>query len=163
MSKTSTQTAAAAVPDLLAILQPFFERAAPHELRLLVAQLERYAAEHYRRWAADEPDAARRQGFLDCALREEFIAETLEDLEPHASRMAQSLRERFPDLRRVYADAMLAVSKTVQWQAQATGEMGAGNLQRNFAEAEPDPAARARLLGCVDKEEESARFLRSLL
>jgi hypothetical protein len=162
MSTTTTQSTLTQPPDLLAILLPFFEKAAPHEHRILLAMLERFAAEHYRRWAAQEADPARKQGFLACAAREEFIAETVEGLDRNAQRIAQSLRERFPEIRQVYADAMHPLSNEAQWKAQAAGELGGARLYRDFAAAETDPDAREKLLLCVVKEEESARFLETL-
>jgi hypothetical protein len=154
--------AAQQAPDLLGMLLPFFERAAPHEHRMLLAVLERFAAEHYRRWAEQETDPRRKQGFLDCAGREIFIAETVESLEPDAQAMGDSLRARFADMKQAYAEAMKVLSDPVQWKAQAAGERGGAGLHLGFADAETNPEARAKFQLCAQKEEESARFLDTL-
>lgn len=85
-------------PDSLTLEDGVIPGEAQIKLSLL-AMLERFAAEHYRRWAEQEADPSRKQGFLACAAREEFIAETVEGLDPNAQRIAQSLRERFPEIR----------------------------------------------------------------
>ena len=41
------------LPDLLGILTPLFDQCEPQEQRILLAVLERRAAEHYRAWGPD--------------------------------------------------------------------------------------------------------------
>ena len=88
------------LPDLLAILAaPLLEQSAPEEHRILLAVLERMAAEHYRTWAEMVEDPSLKQGLLAAARREEEIAEIVESLDPRAQSIAQSLLARFPAAR----------------------------------------------------------------
>ncbi|MGH7962036.1 MAG: hypothetical protein ACRERD_09455 [Candidatus Binatia bacterium] len=161
--KSQSSVAAADLPDLLAILTPFFDQSAPQEHRILLAVLERLAAEHYRRWAGEVSDPSLKQGLLQAARREEEIAETIESLDPHAQSIAQSLIARFPNARATYADLLKGKSLAEQWQMQSIGERGGGRILRDFAAAESDPGAREKILACAVKDEENSRFLEEVL
>lgn len=162
-SQSSATTTAGDLPDLLAILTPFFEQSAPQEHRILLAVLERLAAEHYRSWAEGVKDSSLKQGLLTAAGREEEIAETVESLDPRAQHIAQSLLARFPNARATYADVLKGKSLAEQWQMQSIGERGGGRILRDFAAAEANPDARAKLLACALKDEENAQFLEEVL
>jgi hypothetical protein len=162
MSTPSKAASSEEVPDLLAMLLPYFERAAPQEHRMLLAVLERYASEHYQGWAARETDPRRKQGFLDCARREIQIAEIVESLEPNAQAVGDALRARFADMKQAYAEAMKVLSNPVQWKAQAAGERGGAGLHLGFADAETNPEAKAKFKRCAEIEEENAAFLDTL-
>lgn len=153
----------ASVPDLLGALLPYFEKVSAEEQPVLLATLERFAAEHYRRWAQQETDAQRRQSFYDCAEREEFIADTVESVVPGAVATARALKERFPEIPQLYANTVCPLSHRVQWKAQIAGELGGASLYRQFADATKDPAVRAKYLLCAQKEEDSVRFLETLV
>jgi len=168
MSSTTTQdlrpTAEAKLPDLIAILgTPIFDQCAPDEQRILLAVLERLAAEHYVRWADGLSDPSQKQGFLACAAREESIADVVEGLEPRARQIAQDLWARFPHMRTLYAETMQKLDRTEQWTVQSAGEHGGAELLRSFAEAEQNPDRRAKLLACSAKDEENSRFLAETL
>jgi hypothetical protein len=59
------------LPDLLAVVGPLFDKCAPDEQRILLAVLERLAAEHYRRWANGLSDPEQRRDFLTAAALED--------------------------------------------------------------------------------------------
>ena len=61
--------------SLLEVLAPILESAPEEELPLLLAWLERMAAEKYRVWAQQSADDVERKGLMDCAFREDAIAE----------------------------------------------------------------------------------------
>jgi hypothetical protein len=151
------------LPDLLTVLSPLFAQCAPDEQRILLAMLERLAAEHYRRWADEVSDPPQKQGLLAAAAREVHIAEVAESLEPHAEQIAKTLWDRFPNIRSLYADAMRPMTLIEQWTVQSAGEHGGSQLWRSFAEAEPNPAVRAKLLACSEEDEENSRFLADTL
>ena len=65
---------------------------------MLIAIIERLAADRYRGWAAGTGDPIERAGLLACALREDEIAEFIESLEVDATARAADLNKRFPDL-----------------------------------------------------------------
>jgi hypothetical protein len=162
--QTPATATAAALPDLLAILAtPLFDQAAPQEHRILLAVLERLAAEHYRAWAETVSDSSLTQGLLLAAQREEEIAKTVESLDPQAQNIAQSLRARFPNARATYADVFKGRSLMERWQMQSVGGRGGGRLLREFAAAEANPEVREKLIACALKDEENAHFLEEVL
>jgi hypothetical protein len=156
----STNTA---LPDLLALFTPLFEQCAPDEQRILLAVLERLAAEHYRRWAEGLSDPAQQRDFLAAAAREEHIAAVLEGLESRAEQLTRAVWQRFPHLRTLYADAIQPLSREDQWKVQSIGEHGGAELLRSFAAAEANPDARAKLLACAAEDEENSQFLAGVL
>lgn len=151
------------LPDLLAVLTPLFEQCAPDEQRILLAVLERLAAEHYRRWADSLSDPAQKRDFLTAAALEEHIAAVAEGLEPKAEQIARKLWQRFPHMRSLYADAIAPLSHEEQWQVQAIGEHGGAGVWRSFAQAESNPAVRAKLFACAVADEENSQFLIQVL
>ena len=46
---------------------------------------------------------------------------------------------------------------------QSVGERGGGRFLREFAAAEANPEARAKLIACALKDEENAQFLEEVL
>ena len=147
------------LPDLLAVVGPLFDKCAPDEQRILLAVLERLAAEHYRRWANGLSDPEQKRDFLTAAALEEHIASVAEGLEPKALEIAERLWKRFPNLRSLYADAIADLSDTQQWEVQSAGEHGGAGLWHTFAKAEANPEVRAKLLACAVADEENSQFL----
>ena len=70
--------------SLLEVLVPITESVPAQELPLLLAWLERMAADKYRVWAQQATDDVERKGLMDCAFREDAIAEFIEFVEPQA-------------------------------------------------------------------------------
>jgi hypothetical protein len=136
-----------------------FEQCAPDEQRILLAVLERLAAEHYRRWADSLSDPEQKRDFLTAAALEEHIAAVAEGLEPRAEQMARTLWQRFPHMRSLYADAIVPLSHEEQWEVQSIGEHGGAGLWRSFAQAERNPEVRAKLFACAAADEENSQFL----
>mgnify|MGYP003638598307 CR=1 FL=1 len=60
---------------LLDALAPVLQKLAPEQAPLLLAALERMAADKYRAWADQTQDPVEKKGLLDCADREEAISE----------------------------------------------------------------------------------------
>jgi hypothetical protein len=147
------------LPDVLAVLTPLFDQCAPDEQRILLAVLERLAAEHYRRWADSLSDPEQTRDFLTAAALEEHIAAVAEGLEPKAEQITRRLWQRFPHLRSLYADAIAHLSHAEQWEVQSIGEHGGAGLWRSFAQAEANPEIRAKLLACAAADEENSQFL----
>ena len=151
------------LPDLLEILTPLFEQCDPQEQRILLAILERLAAKRYRAWAETLTNPQQKQGFLDCAEREEQIAAAVEALNPQAKEIADILWKRLPNIDELYAETMRPLSPSQQWQVQSGGELGGAELLRGFAKAETNPEAREALLACAPKEEASSHYLQDVL
>lgn len=133
--------------DLVALAGDLFAQCPEAQHRVLLAVLERAAAEQYRRWA-DEVGDQHRAGILDCARREEEVAAVLEAHASAADGTAQAVHGRFPDLASRYAALLDGKSLVEQFAIQAAGERAGGVLLRAYAL--PDAA---------DLEDANADFL----
>jgi hypothetical protein len=120
---------------------------------VLLAVLERVAADQYRRWAEEVGDA-HRAGMLDCARREEAVAAVLEGQAPDAVATARDLMGRFPDLPARYRSLLEGRSLGEQFAIQATGERAGGELLRSYelADAAKLEDANADFLDQVSQE-----------
>lgn len=130
---------------------------------LLLAALERLAADRYRLWAKAHPDPEIREGLLACAEREEEIARRVESLHAHAAEDQKALLAENPELlvlnRTLFEGRLL----TDQFSMQAQGERAGAAAWRAFALATTDAPTQELLLGCSTLEEANAVFLQSLL
>ena len=129
---------------------------------MLLAMLERIAADFYRSWAEDSEDPVERDGLRACAAIEEEIAAFAESLEPDAEGKRKKLSRRFPELREAYASAFAGRSRRDQLRLQADGESGGVEVLQKLAAAATGAAA-ARYAALALLEESNAVFLRSLL
>jgi len=121
--------------DLTGLAGELFAQCPQEQHRVLLAVLERAAADQYRRWA-DEVGDEHRAGILECAAREEKVAEVLEAAAPNATATAAALGERFPDLGARYAALLDGKSLIEQFAIQAAGERAGGELLRSYALAD---------------------------
>lgn len=121
--------------ELRGLAAALFAQCPETEHRVLLAVLERVAADQYRRWA-DEVGDEHRAGILECAAREEKVAEVLEAAAPNATATAAALGERFPDLGARYAALLEGRSLVEQFAIQAKGERAGGELLRSYALAD---------------------------
>jgi hypothetical protein len=150
-------------PDLREVIGGLLQRVAPDQQPLLIAIAERMAAERYRRWAEEFPDATRKVELLACADREEEIASRVEALYPNAATIQRELEGKHPDLeeinRTLFADRPIAE----QMEMQAEGERLGAATWRAFAEREGDASRSGVLLSCAGLEEESAAVLEAIV
>jgi len=147
--------------DLAGLAAELFAQCPESEHRVLLAVLERTAAEQYRRWAGRVADE-HRATMLGCARREEDVAAVLEGMATDAAEMARALGARFPDLGTRYESLLAGRSLSEQLRIQAAGEWAGAALLRAYAGAETDPAAREALLAAAELEEENARVCDSV-
>jgi len=141
---------------------PLLPRVAEHEIPMLIAMIERLAADRYRGWAAGTDDPVERTGLLACALREDEIAEFIESLDVDAAARIAELNTRFPDLDDCYESVMAGRSRADQLRIQAEGELGGADYMRQFAAASRGAvAARFASLACC--EEANSRYLSALI
>jgi hypothetical protein len=118
--------------ELRGLAAALFAQCPQEQHWVLLAMLERVAADQYRRWA-DEVGDEHRTGILACAAREEQVADVLEAAAPNATATAAALGERFPDLGARYAALLDGRSLVEQFAIQATGERAGGELLRSYA------------------------------
>jgi len=130
---------------------------------VLLAKLERLAAERYRTWADDQSDHSVKEGLLGCAAREEEIANRVESLEPNASAIQEKLLAENPELLILNRTLFEGRSLKVQFAIQAQGERAGAATWSAFAAAAPDSSTRELLQSCSRLEQANADFLQSLL
>lgn len=156
---TDAQPLSTNIADLLAgILRSIEPRLQP----LLLARLERLAAERYRRWSNDHSDQAAKEGLLACADREEEIARRIESLFPDASAIQDRLLSQHPDLLDLNRTLFEGRPLLVQFAIQAEGERAGSRAWNAYAASAPDPSTRELLQSCSSLEQANADFLESL-
>ncbi|HTG16877.1 MAG TPA: hypothetical protein VK747_16640 [Blastocatellia bacterium] len=152
------------IPNVAEILSQVLRNIEPPLQPLLLAALERLAAERYRSWAGDDhPNPSVREGLLACADREEEIARRVESLDPNASAIQDKLLSDHPELLDLNRTLFEGRPLKVQFAMQAQGEMAGAAAWRAYAAAASDSSARELLQSCSRLEEANAAFLRGLL
>ncbi|MEK6323674.1 MAG: hypothetical protein AABN33_18690 [Acidobacteriota bacterium] len=151
------------IPNIAEILAGVLRKIDPQLQPLLLAKLERLAAQRYRTWAKDHPDQSVREGLLACADREDEIAKRVESLNPYASAIQDKLLTGNPELldlnRTLFKDRPLKV----QFAMQAAGERAGAAAWRAYAAGASDPTAKELLQSCSPLEQANADFLKTLL
>ena len=148
--------------SLLEVLVPVIEGAPAEDLPLLLAWLERMAGEKYRVWAQQTTDDVERKGLMDCAFREDAIAEFIELVEPQAEARTRALKEQFPNMDALYDSVMAGHDRVEQLRRQAEGELGGANFLRQFASAHSGAIA-AQFEALAYYEEANSSFLSNLI
>ena len=151
------------IPNIPEILGQALRRIAPQHQPVLLARLERLAAERYRKWADEYDNQSARQGLLACADREEEIARRVESLDPDASALQDKLMTENPDLLDLNRTLFEGRPLKVQFAMQAQGELAGAAAWRAYAAGASDPLAGELLQSCSSLEEENAAFLQTLL
>jgi hypothetical protein len=142
--------------------EPLLALVAADEIPMVLAILERAAANRYRAWAGQAKSAIEEAGLLACAAREDEIAEFIESLETDAESVAASLHERIPDFEARYDAVMAGLDRTEQLRVQAEGEMGGAGYMQQFAAA-TEGAVSARFASLALCEEANSVFLQNLI
>ena len=110
------------IPNVAEILAGVLRTIDPKLQPLLLAKLERLAAQRYRTWASDYPEQPLREGLLACADREEEIARRVESLVPNASAIQEKLLSDHPELLDLNRTLFEGWPLKVQFAIQAEGE-----------------------------------------
>lgn len=155
---------AGASPDLLGqAVGPIVKQLETREQMVLLAVLERQAAETYRRLAREAPQPEAEQGLMGAADHEDSIADILEKLDPDYKRIEDDLLARFPQLRGLFGSVLNGRPYEEQMRLQQVAELGAAALFKSLAHSQPDEHARQRLLDCAGIEQANAAFLATQL
>jgi len=152
-----------AIPDVAEILAGVLRNIDPNLQPLLLAKLERLAAQRYRTWASDHPDPAAKEGLLACADREEEIAGRVESLEPNASAIQVRLLSDHPELLDLNRTLFEGRPLKVQFAMQADGERAGAAAWKAYAAGASDPSVQKLLQSCSPLEQANADFLQTLL
>lgn len=152
-------------PDLVVTLAPVLAATDPSDHPLLIAMLERWAAERYREWA-DAVGDFQTTALLACAEREEEIASRVEALYSDSAEVQQRLEAANPLLRGALSGSFTWRPIDEQWAEQAQAERLGAATWRSFARraAKEDDLAAAEVFEiCALMEETSAEVLENFL
>ena len=151
------------IPNISEILAGALRSIDPKLQPMLLAKLERLAAQRYRTWATDQAVQSVRDGLRACADREEKIAGRVESLEPNASAIQDKLLSDHPELLDLNRTLFEGRPLKVQFAMQAEGERAGAAAWRAYAAAATDLSVRELLGSCSALEQANADFLQSLL
>lgn len=151
------------IPNVVEVLAGVLRSVDPKLQPVLLAKLERLAAERYRTWATDHADQSVRDGLLACADREEEIARRVESLDSNASAIQDKLLSDHPELADLNRTLFEGRPLKVQFAMQAEGERAGATAWRAYAAAAADLSVRELLGSCSPLERANADFLQSLL
>ena len=151
------------IPNVAEILRQALRNIDPTLQPLLLAKLERLAAQRYRKWASEHADPSVKEGLLACADREEEIARRVESLNPDASAIQDKLLADNPELLKLNRTLFEGRPIKIQFAMQAQGEMAGAAAWKAYGAAASDPLAGELLQSCGPLEEENAAFLQTLL
>ena len=150
------------IPNIAELLAGVLRKIDSKLQPLLLARLERLAAERYRTWAGDQSDPSVKGGLLACADREEEIARRVESLEPNASAIQDKLLSENSDLLDLNRTLFEGRPLKVQFAMQAEGERAGAAAWRAYAAGALDRSAQALLESCSTLEQANADFLQTL-
>jgi hypothetical protein len=151
------------IPNIAEILAGVLRGIEPSVQPLLLATLERLAAQRYRTWASDHTDQSVKEGLLGCADREEEIARRVESLERNAAAIQDKLLSDHPELLELNRTLFAGRPLKVQFAMQAEGERAGAAAWRAYSAAASDPSSRELLQSCSALEQANADFLQFLL
>ncbi len=125
----------------------------------LLSQLERTAAARYRQWADDVP--SHREGILQCALREDEIADRVEAMFPPSEEHRTLVGEVIPKAKATYYSAFEPYTPVEQMTIQANAERQGANAWQTLKAAYPDRADELDQLSKIELS--SADYLDAVL
>ena len=102
------------IPNFGELLGPYLGQVTAEAYPYLLSQLERTAADRYRSWAEALPEHA--AGLLECAAREDEIADRVEALFPPADEHRQQVADIMPGAKAAYYqvfDGLSPLEKTI--------------------------------------------------
>lgn len=150
------------IPDFGTLLAPHIGSVPARAIPAFLARLERTAADRYRMWAEAVPEHA--EGLLECAAREDDIANRVETLLPAtAPEDIAAMDDAIVPAKEAYYDAFAELSPIEQMTIQANAERQGAAAWRGMLENETNPDIRAGLERCAQIEEASADYLDALL
>ena len=125
----------------------------------LLSQLERTAADRYRVWAEQVPD--HRDGLLECAAREDEIADRVEALFPPSEAHRELVGTIIPKAKDTYYSVFEQYTPIEQMTIQANAERQGANAWQTLKMAYPDKSDELDALSAI--EIGSAEYLDELL
>ncbi|MBW2230212.1 MAG: hypothetical protein JRG92_05750 [Deltaproteobacteria bacterium] len=127
----------------------------PEESRVgFIARLERSAADRYREWAEESEELA--AGLIECADREDEIADRAEKLSPVRAEHEEIVGRALAEARRLYAGAFVGHSLRDRITLQAHAERQGSLAWLGFASQTTDESAKQEFLALAGLEVASA-------
>lgn len=150
------------IPDFASLLAPHISAIPEPSQPAFLARLERTAADRYRGWAERLPEYA--AALLECAAREDDIADRIEKILPATSDADQQMIEtEIGPARDTYYQAFSRHSVWEQLYIQANAERQGALAWRAIAQKPGYEALQTELEHCSSIEEQSADYLDQLL
>jgi hypothetical protein len=149
------------IPNFGVLLGPAIEQVPERSRPAFLAQLERGAADRYRHWASRVADAA--EGLLECAGREDAIAQRVDAIFPAPEVDHAVIEQSFPVARDAYYAVFDGLSLMDQLRIQANAERQGAAAWRSLAAGQEDPSVGEALEACALLEETSADHLDGLI
>lgn len=153
---------AVTVPDFGTLLAQHIGSVPADAIPAFLARLERTAADRYRLWAKALPEYA--DGLLQCAAREDSIADRVEGIYPAtAPNQIAAMDAAIGPARDTYYKVFADLTAVQQMTIQANAERQGAAAWRAMIEAENDDSICNTLEQCAQIEEASADYLDTLL
>jgi len=150
-----------AVPQFGALLRSHITSVADVARPAFLSGLERSAAARYRAWAEAAPEHA--AVLLECASREDEIAELVANLFPVSAELQQAVDEALPAAVDVYYEVFAPFDVLDQLYLQSEAELQGAQAWVGIAAEIDDPATREVLARCTALEQQSAAAVKELL
>jgi hypothetical protein len=149
------------VPQFGALLRSHIGSVPDAARPAFLSGLERSAAARYREWAAAVPDHA--EVLLECAAREDEIADLVAGLFPLPPDLQQAVDQALPGAVAVYYDTFAPYDVLDQLYLQSEAELQGAQAWVGIAATIDDTATREVLARCTALEQESAAAVKELL
>lgn len=149
------------VPQFGALLRSHIASVPDAARPAFLAGLERSAAARYRAWAEAAPEHA--TVLLECAAREDEIADLVAGLFPVSPELQRAVDEALPAAVELYYDVFSPYDVLDQLYLQSEAELQGAQAWVGIAAGVDDAATRDVLARCTALEQESAVAVKSLL
>ena len=149
------------VPQFGALLRSSIASVPDAARPAFLSGLERSAAARYREWADAAPEHS--AVLLDCAAREDEIAELVAGLFPLDPEMQQAVDDALPAAVAVYYEVFAPYDVLDQLYLQSEAELQGAQAWVGIAAGIDDDATRDVLARCTALEQESAAAVKDLL
>ena len=149
------------VPQFGALLRQHIASVPDAARPAFLSGLERSAAARYRSWAEAAPEHA--DVLLECAAREDQIADLVAGLFPVEPEVQQAVDDALPAAVAVYYDVFAPSGVLDQLDLQSEAELQGAQAWVGIAATVDDPTTREVLARCTALEQESAAAVKTLL
>jgi hypothetical protein len=149
------------VPQFGALLRDHIQSVAPEAQPAFLAGLERSAATRYRQWAEVLPEWSGE--LLECARREDEIADIVSELFPVRAEQQASIDVVLPDAITLYYDIFAPFDPVDQVYLQSEAEIQGSMAWVRLSVDITDATILEQLARCTELELESSRAIKRLL